>query len=471
MPQGELLSAGAVVIAPSAGDPATPMPAGPFFERPDWRAFGVTSGVALAVYLATMAPEVTLGNSGMLVTGSAYAGVPHNPGYPVWTLWTWLFAKLLPFSNIAWRVGVASGAAAALGSGLVALLVSRTGKMLLEKNPVFAARKPRERNLLRLGSGCAAGLGVGLSSSVWPQAVIAETWTFGLFLFAAILCLLLRWLHEPARRRYLYGAIYLYGTLLTGNQELVLAGPALLLLVVIGDPRLGRDFSLLLAAMVGLGCWSRRFSLVGVFQSYTNRNILLFCAFIAVVIPVIFIVFKTRRVGTHLGGAMLCSLFLLLGLAWYLYLPIASMTNPPMNWGYPRTVDGFLHAISRGQMQACDPVRSVARFVEQSGSLFHRTGDGLGWYYLVFAVPPLCVIHRMPPLMRKWSLGLIATFICVGPLMLATLNPANERASWDLITPYFSAMYVVLAIGAGLGLVMFANLVVKPLPGGGRRTE
>ena len=434
---------------------------GPFFERVDWLTFLLTSGGALAVYLFTMAPEVTLENSGMLVTGAAYAGVPHIPGYPVWTLWAWLFTKLLPFSNFAWRVGVASGVAAALAAGLIALLVSHGGKMLLEKNAAFTARKPSEQNLLRLGSGCAAGLGLGLSSSVWPQAVVAETWTFGLFLFTAIFCLLLRWLHEPARRRYLYGAIYLYGALLTGNQELVLAGPALLVFVIIGDTKIGRDFFLLLALMVGIGCWSRLFSPLIVFQSYTNHNLLLLFAFVAIVIPAVVVIIKTRRAGTHLGGATLCMIFLLLGVSWYLYLPVASMTNPPMNWGYPRTVNGFIHAISRGQMQMCDPVKSVVRFAEQSGTLVRRTGDGLGWTYLVFAALPLCLIYWMPPLMRKWVLGLIAAFICVGPLMLATLNPAKERASWDMITPYFSSMYAVLVIFAGLGLVAFSNRVVK----------
>ena len=49
-----------------------------------------------------MAPDVTLEDSGELSVGSFYAGVPHPPGYPVWTLYSWLFTQL-PISNIAFE--------------------------------------------------------------------------------------------------------------------------------------------------------------------------------------------------------------------------------------------------------------------------------------------------------------------------------------------------------------------------------
>ena len=39
------------------------------------------------------------------------------------------------------------------------------------------------------------------------------------------------------------------------------------------------------------------------------------------------------------------------GCAFYFYMPIAAATNPPMNWGYAATKEGFLHAITRGQYE------------------------------------------------------------------------------------------------------------------------
>ena len=41
----------------------------------------------------------------------------------------------------------------------------------------------------------------------------------------------------------------------------------------------------------------------------------------------------------------------LAGLLFYGYSPLASSTNPPMNWGYAATKQGFLHAVTRGQYE------------------------------------------------------------------------------------------------------------------------
>ena len=36
------------------------------------------------------------------------------------------------------------------------------------------------------------------------------------------------------------------------------------------------------------------------------------------------------------------------------------MTNPPMEWGYPRTVQGFFHALTRGQYDKINPTNIIA---------------------------------------------------------------------------------------------------------------
>ena len=94
-----------------------------FFRPVDWLAFGITTLVVLLGYCLTISPDLTLEDCGELAVGSMYAGVPHPPGYPVWTLYTWLFTKLVPISNIAFRVALSSAFAAALSSGLLACLL------------------------------------------------------------------------------------------------------------------------------------------------------------------------------------------------------------------------------------------------------------------------------------------------------------------------------------------------------------
>src|SRR6266536_3207473 len=78
----------------------------PLFRGIDWASFLVTTLLVFIGYGWTLAPDLTLEDCGELATGSFYAGVPHPPGYPVWTIYTWLWTVLCPIKNIAWRVAL-----------------------------------------------------------------------------------------------------------------------------------------------------------------------------------------------------------------------------------------------------------------------------------------------------------------------------------------------------------------------------
>src|SRR5579863_4383482 len=93
---------------------------------------------------------------------------------------------------IALRVSVGLAVAASLACGLVALMVSRGGMLLLEQRMAFSRWKPAEQNLLRVAYGYAAGMVLGLSRVVWRKAVIADTWALSILLFATMLALLMR---------------------------------------------------------------------------------------------------------------------------------------------------------------------------------------------------------------------------------------------------------------------------------------
>ena len=72
-------------------------------------------------------------------------------------------------------------------------------------------------------------------------------------------------------------------------------------------------------------------------------------------------------------GRKISAIFLLtgLGLGAYVYLPLASETNPPMNWGYARTWEGFIHAITRAQYAKIDPTNPFSeKFFLQLGMYF-----------------------------------------------------------------------------------------------------
>src|SRR5437879_6240935 len=149
--QGRPAPSQAVPIPPAK--PVTP----PLLRKIDWLTFAVTTLVVFIGYYLTLAPDLTLEDSGELAVGSFYAGVPHPPGYPVWTLYTWLFTVLFPISNVAWRVALSSAVAGALSCGLMALMVSRGSSMMIEGVAELKNIERRWENGLCVVSGFVAG--------------------------------------------------------------------------------------------------------------------------------------------------------------------------------------------------------------------------------------------------------------------------------------------------------------------------
>lgn len=225
-----------------------------FYRRADWLAFGVAFGVALAVYVATLAPTVTLEDSGELAVAADYLGVPHPPGYPIWTLLAWLFQSALAFvpfrghPNPAWGVGLLSAVSGALASGLIALLVSRSGSDLLRRLRHAPATPHADR------AACCAGISGALlfafSPAMWSQSVIIEVYALNALFLALILTLAYRWLQRPSDRTLCWIA-FLFGLGLTNYQVLLLMGLSLVVMVMVRDLMLFRDF-LIAALMVSL---------------------------------------------------------------------------------------------------------------------------------------------------------------------------------------------------------------------------
>jgi hypothetical protein len=436
----------------TADDAESPPGTPAAFDRVDWASFGSTTLLAIAGYVFTLAPNVTLGFSGLVSTGAMYAGVPHPPGYPAWTLYSWVWIKALPFSNIAWRVAVGSAFAAAVACGLIAMMVSHQGRILLRHAATDRIQRD-ESSALRLVCGMTAGLTLGFSGPVWQKAVIADIWALSLFLFTLVVFFLSRWMGRPGRRHHLYAAFLLFGLLLTNSQELITALPGLACVVMLGHLKLGRDLcvvvlplALVLTASTQFGIW---------LDPYLDRvNGPLLVAFLAIGFLTGVIAVRTRGLGSEWKPAILCGLCLLFGIALYLLVPVAAMTNPPVNWGYARTVEGFEHLIARGQYERVRPTADVASFLKQIGLFLGVTVREFGWFQLLIAALSLAFLRRMDPLNRKWLLGLLAGFVGVGPLLLAMLNPSPDCASVQLLKSFFAVSYAILSLCFGVGLLL-----------------
>ena len=77
---------------------------------------------SLLVYTITLAPTVTLVDSGELIVAARSLGVAHPPGFPLYVVLAHL-ATMVPIGSVAVRVNFASALFAALASALVSLVV------------------------------------------------------------------------------------------------------------------------------------------------------------------------------------------------------------------------------------------------------------------------------------------------------------------------------------------------------------
>ena len=440
----------AAPVAP-ASEPLVPAPR---TDRADRLAFAATTLVALLVYLFTLAPSVTLDDSGVLVTSAVYGGVAGPPGQPVWTLYSWVFTKIIPFSNPARRVAVGSAVAGALLCGFVAMIISFSAHAIF-KDAKFLEKLARpDWDKLRIGGGVAASLVLGFNGPFWYEALVADIWSLSFLLFAIVLWLLMRVSFYSAGPSALCLAFLVFGMLLTSSQELLVALPGFVGLVMISRARLGRDLAILFLPLAATLTVFHHWNANPWPPSGERYDWPMICAFVMAMLAGVVAIIRTSGLGSHWKSAVAAALGFTGGVAFYLYLPAASMTTPPMNWGYPRTVEGFCHVLARGQYERINPTDSLGRYLGQLWHFVNNTGDYFGWVHLGIAVIGAWFLCRENIRGRLWLGGLAVVWICTGPLMLAMLNPADDRQSTELVEIFCCASHIILAVLLGIGLVI-----------------
>ena len=229
-----------------------------FYARRDWLAAALTGAVAFIVYLCSLAPSVTLDDSGALTTAAFQLGGPHPPGYSLWTISAWLWWHLIPFGNIAWRLNLFSAVTSALASGLMALLISKSGRTMGVRAGFFQAELSRAvMEWLVLACACSAGLMLAFSPAVWSRAVAPAATGLNVLVLTAMLVVLYRWGFQPEQRRWLWVAGLLWVLGVANEPTLGLLVVALPAFVWLTDRQLGRwPLTVALVGLVaGIGFW------------------------------------------------------------------------------------------------------------------------------------------------------------------------------------------------------------------------
>ena len=168
-----------------------------------------TGLVALALYFATAARDIVIGDPTEFVIVSLIGGVAHPPGYPLLTIVGRAFASL-PIDPAPLRVALVSVIAGASACALVALTARRLGAYP--------------------GAAAVGALVLATTPVVWRWSVVPEAFPLNDLLVAAAIFALIRW-QTGASDRWLIGAALLGGLAVAHHQTAALLAPAVVVVL------------------------------------------------------------------------------------------------------------------------------------------------------------------------------------------------------------------------------------------------
>lgn len=512
---------------PTAATPATAAETKPaFFNRRDKMAFTIASVVSFGGYFYTLLPSVGLEDSGEFLTAARHLGVPHPPGYPIWTIFSWIWQWIIPVGNIAWRVNLMSAFFAALAVGLAALLISKSGHVMAGKVG-FLHQLDNEHlaDLIILASSVSAALMLAFAPVMWSQAVITEVYALNAFFLLTILVLLYRWSFEPERRWRLYLAAFLYGVSLTNHQTLVLFTapfPVFALFVWFVDKKLGRDMALPMIAVILIGILKMIVSEGGAFHEgafsaafilgiaavnciwfyiLANQGLakstglvgLAVIALMAVLGGLWFGLAEHAATGwVAVGGGLITGgvavawasklwwteqesvrlacrvlliyLLVILGLGLYAYMYFSSSTNPPMNWGFCRTKEGFIHHFTRGQYEKVHTERTPLMFWGQFCLFYSDLALQFNWLFMLLPCLALFFYRDLGKNERDWLKYLLIAFVCLNVFFIFLSNPGFEKQKQFTDRVFFLPGHCLYAICIGYGLILGLGYLLTAQP-------
>jgi tetratricopeptide (TPR) repeat protein len=299
----------------------------------------------------------------------------------------------------------------------------------------------------------------------WDTAIHYVLGVLGLWALSGVL--IYAWKKNP-KDRMLYLMSFVFGLGLTNYQVLLLLVVALVLLVMLKDLTLFRDFVIVLTPYAVVYLLATR-NILPALEHPASAT-----AYVYILLSFTFLalVYFFLPNGKSVAPA---AAFAILGVAVYVFMPLSSETNPPINWGYPRTWEGFQHAISRGQYEKISPTSIF------SMQFVHQVGDYLRDLRGTFTLPVALLgflpftawnIHVSGRRLRVlWAAvgmaALAVALIVVEEVMAPTLG---EIAFLSVSYRFLIAGIMILAVMGGTIIVgleireIFCRMILRRLP-------
>jgi hypothetical protein len=376
---------------------------------------GAVFFVALLLYTFTLAPTVTLVDSGELILAARGLGVAHPPGFPLWVMLAHL-ASLLPFGNVAVRINFSSAFFAALACAMLSLVVAE----LLITASHFTPRKAKKRAAYHswktgtLADGLsifAPALGAGLlmtfSRTLWSYATITEVYALNALLILVIFFLMVRW------RRLIMETRRDSNAAVTARDAWIYAG----------------------AFVFGLA--------LGVHH-----------VTVGLTLPAIaVIVYKTEDLKFFISRRLLYAALISIAalVLVYSYLPWAASRSPVVNWGDPRSLQEIWWHITGRQYRvffSFSPTTMGPQFVE-----FYRMAlreFGFPWL-------PLALFLAVAGFAYAYKRNRAAFWF----LLLIVLADLAYSLSYEIAEDkdaYYLPAFISIAIAAGFGICWVIQL-------------
>lgn len=370
------------------------------------------------LFMATLHPTITAGDSGEIAAAAFSLGIPHPPGYPLYVTIGKLFTLMLPLGNTAYRVNIVSAMFGVASCWMVYLITLKIVVAWLAP-----AKEGQAQELhLRL-SALFAAASLALSHEFWYRSTVAEVYTMNIFLVLLVIYILMVWRERG------------------------------------------------LSLFTDIASLRRRIGTVpGIAHRFTNSQLLCFAAFllglgignhhtIVLIMPgaILFILWSMVS-GQWSEGSVFglvshvsrVTFFFLFGLSIYLYLPLRSFKNPFMDWGDPQNLHNFIDVFTRKSYLPQEMERGLEMLVKQLKTFnpIHEF-TFIGFLFGLFGIRGLWKADKVLAAM------LLVTFILTsyGLILLA----GSSTKDVDILKKFYLPAYTVFSILIGSGITACLN--------------
>lgn len=448
----------------------------------DWMTGLLSGSLSFAVYAWTVAPNVTLLDSGEFIVAAQHFGVPHPTGYPLWTFLAWVF-QLLPLGNAAWEINLFSGVCGGLSVGLLAALTRSSLRWLM------GSVAEKCHNLISLVA-VSCSLLFAFSASMWSQATITEVYTLHSLLIGCYLTSLYVWLRRSQNLGLLILCFFQLALAFSNHHLSIVLAPLPFLAVLLLKREIFWD--LVVAASLTLLLVYLGFAILSTDPLVLKTALRFFyCVAVGLIVLVIVKRFQMEwRLIAYLPFAVA------LGMLPYIYMPLASATNPPMNWAYTRTPEGFFYSFNRSQYSGSLSQQSLRTLGRAMGALpaleqpqiqeeshdlpekssFTLLQEWVGFFgiQLTRSFTPIGILGYFAALFIILRLHAIAKrtwvyLLEIGFILAAVLQPFADKAEidvagWWLQMPYHTYTNFIFALLASVGITLSLTILFQRLP-------